>query len=152
MAAVAVKYPAFQEIGVEILTISVDSAATHRDWHERELSRMVPGGVRYPMLSDPGGKIGSQYGVYDPDQKVDLRGRFIIDPEGMIQAIEILGIPVGRDVSELLRELRAFRQHRQTGELIPCGWQPGKPTLPEEESAKKIAGRIWEVWKPKNAF
>jgi alkyl hydroperoxide reductase subunit AhpC len=152
MAAVAVKYPAFQEIGVEILTISVDSAATHRDWHERELSRMVPGGARYPMLSDPGGKIGSQYGVYDPDQKVDLRGRFIIDPEGMIQAIEILGIPVGRDVSELLRELRAFRQHRQTGELIPCGWQPGKPTLPEEESAKKIAGRIWEVWKPKNAF
>ena len=152
MAAVAVKYPAFQEIGVEILTISVDSPATHRDWQERELSKMVSGGARYPMLSDPGGKIGSQYGVYDPDKKLDLRGRFIIDPEGMIQAIEILGIPVGRDVSELLRELRAFRQHRQTGELIPCGWQPGKPTLPEEESAKKIAGRIWEIWKPKNAF
>jgi peroxiredoxin (alkyl hydroperoxide reductase subunit C) len=152
MAAVAVKYPAFQEIGAEILTISVDTPATHQDWQERELSRMVPGGARYPMLSDPEGKIGSQYGVYDPDKKVDLRGQFIIDPEGILQALEVLGIPVGRDVSELLRELRAFRQHRQTGELIPCGWQPGKPTLPEEEEAKKIAGRIWEVWKPKNAF
>ena len=152
MAAVAVKYPAFQEIGAEILTISVDTPATHQDWQERELSRMVPGGARYPMLSDPEGKIGSQYGVYDPDKKVDLRGQFIIDPEGILQALEVLGIPVGRDVSELLRELRAFRQHRQTGELIPCGWQPGKPTLPEEEEAKRITGRIWEVWKPKNAF
>ncbi|MBP1723503.1 MAG: putative peroxiredoxin [Deltaproteobacteria bacterium] len=152
MAAVAVKYPAFLELGAEVLAISVDSAAIHRDWHEQELSRMVPGGARFPMLSDPGGKIGTQFGVYDPEKKVDLRGRFLIDPEGVIQAVEILGIPVGRDVSELLRELRAFRQHRETGELIPCGWQPGKPTLPEDEEAKKIAGKIGEVWKPKNAF
>src|SRR4030042_4158796 len=100
MAAVAVKYPAFLEIGAEVLTISVDSAAPHRDGHERELSRMVPGGARYPMLSDPGGKIGTQYGVYDPEKRVDLRGRFIIDPEGVIQAIELLGIPVRRDGSD----------------------------------------------------
>ncbi len=26
---------------------------------------MVPGGVPFPMLSDPGGKIGSVHGVYD---------------------------------------------------------------------------------------
>jgi alkyl hydroperoxide reductase subunit AhpC len=152
MAAVAVKYPAFLEIGAEVLTVSVDSAAAHRDWNEQELSKMVPGGARYPMLSDPEGKIGAAYGVYDPDNKVDLRGRFIVDPEGALQAMEILGIPVGRDVSEILRELRAFLRHRQTGELIPCGWQPGKPTLPDEASAKEIAGKIWEVWKPKNAF
>jgi len=140
--------PPFRRSASKSLTISVDSPATHRDWQERELSKMVPGGAVSHAFR-PRGKIGSQYGVYDPDKKLDLRGRFIIDPEGMTQAIEILGIPVGRDVSELLRELRAFRQHRQTGELIPCGWQPGKPTLPEEESAKKIAGRVWEVWKPK---
>ena len=152
MAAVAVKYPAFQELGAEVLTISVDSTATHREWHEQELLRMVPGGARYPMLSDPEGKIGKQYGVYDPDKQVDLRGRFLLDPSGIIQSIEILAIPVGRDISELLRQLRAFQQHRKTGELIPCGWQPGKPALPEEEEAKKIAGKIWEVWKPRNAF
>jgi len=152
MAAVAVKYPAFKELGAEVLTISVDSVATHKDWNERELSRMVPGGAEYPMLSDPEGKIGKQYEVYDPEKNVNLRGRFLIDPAGIVQAIEILGIPVGRDVSELLRELRAFQHHQKTGELIPCGWQPGKPTLPEEEEAKKIAGKVWEVWKPRNAF
>lgn len=152
MAAVAVKYPAFQELEAEVLTLSVDSAATHKEWHERELSRMVPGGAQYPMLSDPNGKIGIQYGVYDFGKKLDLRGWFLIDPEGIIQSIEILGIPVGRDVSEILRLLRAFQQHQRTGELIPCGWQPGKPTLPREEEAEKIAGKVWEHWKPRNAF
>jgi len=152
MAAVAVKYPAFQEIGAEVLTISVDSVTTHQDWNKRELSRMVRGGARYPMLSDPDGKIGKQYGVYDGEKNLDLRGRFLIDPSGIVQAMEILGIPVGRDVSEILRELRAFQHHQKTGELIPCGWQPGKPTLPEEEEAKKVAGKVWEVWKPRNAF
>ena len=138
MAAVAVKYPAFKELETEVLTLSVDSAATHKEWHERELSRMVPGGAQYPMLSDPNGKIGIQYGVYDLGKKLDLRGRFLIDPEGIIQSIEILGIPVGRDISELLRLLRAFQQHQKTGELIPCGWQPGKPTLPEKKRLKKL--------------
>jgi len=152
MAAVAVKYPAFQELGTEVLTVSVDSLSTHKDWNERELSRMVPGGARYPMLSDPDGKIGQLYGVYDLEKGIDLRGRFLIDPSGMVQAMEILAIPVGRDVSEILRELRAFQRHQETGELIPCGWQPGKPTLPEEEEAKKLAGKVWEVWKPRNAF
>jgi peroxiredoxin (alkyl hydroperoxide reductase subunit C) len=152
MAAVAVKYPAFQELGAEILTISVDSVTKHRDWNERELSRMVPGGARYPMLSDPDGMIGRKYGVYDDEKQLDLRGRFLIDPSGIVQAMEILAIPVGRDVSEILRELRAFQHHQRTGELIPCGWQPGKPTLPEEEEARKVAGKVWETWKPRNAF
>lgn len=152
MAAVAVKYPAFQELEAEVLTISVDSTGTHKEWHERELSRMVPGGAQYPMLSDPNGKIGIQYGVYDEGKKLDLRGWFLIDPEGIIQSIDIIGIPVGRDISELLRLLRAFQRHQKTGELIPCGWQPGKPTLPGEEEAEKYAGKVWELWKPRNAF
>lgn len=42
----------------EILAISVDTVYTHKVWQEGELSKMVPGGLPYPMLSDLGGKIG----------------------------------------------------------------------------------------------
>jgi len=45
-------------MNTEVLTISVDSPATHKDWNEKELSRMVEGGARYPMLSDRGGESG----------------------------------------------------------------------------------------------
>jgi len=152
MAADAVKYPAFQELGAELLAASVDRVATHKNWQERELSKMVKGGALYPMLSDPDGKIGALYGIYDEEKKVDLRGRFLIDPDGIIQSAEIVSAPVGRDIAEVLRQLRAFQHHRETGELMPCGWQPGKPTLPPEREAGQIAGKIWESWKPRNAF
>ena len=152
MAAVAVKYPAFQELGAEVLAASVDSVATHKDWQERELSKMVKGGALYPMLSDPDGKIGALYGIYDEEKKVDLRGRFLIDPDGIIQSAEIVSAPVGRDIAEVLRQLRAFQHHRETGELMPCGWQPGKPTLPPEKESSNLSGKVWETWRPRNAF
>ncbi len=151
MAAVAVKYPAFRELGTEVLSVSVDSVSTHRDWQEKELSRMVKGGVLFPMVSDPDGRIGSLFGVYDDRAGLDLRGHFIVDPEGVVQAMEVLASSVGRNVAEILRQLRALQRHRTTGEFVPCGWQPGKPTLPRKGDAS-LRGRVWELWKPKNAF
>ena len=152
MAAVAVKYPAFQELGAEVLAVSVDSVTTHRQWHERELSRMVEGGALYPMISDPEGKIGSLFGVYDDKTSLDLRSHFLIDRQGVIQAMEILAAPIGRNVAEILRQLRALQHHQATGEFMPCGWEPGKPILAKEGDAHSISGKVWEVWKARNAF
>jgi alkyl hydroperoxide reductase subunit AhpC len=152
MAAVAVKYPAFREMNTEVLTISVDSPATHKDWNEKELSRMVEGGACYPMLSDPGGKIGALFGVYDADSGLDRRGHFLIDPQGVIQAMEIVASPVGRNIAEILRQLRALQHYEANGEFMPCGWEPGKPTLSQEGEGSPPPGKVWEVWKPRNAF
>ena len=60
---------------------------------------------------------------------VDIRGRFLIDPDGIIQAMEVLTPPVGRNVAELIRQIKAFQHVRETGEVAPSGWQPGKLTL-----------------------
>ncbi len=65
MAAVATKYEELKKLDVEVLSISVDSHFVHKIWQEEELSKMVEGGVPFPMLSDAGGKIGSVYGVYN---------------------------------------------------------------------------------------
>jgi len=129
------------------LAISVDSRFVHKIWNEVELSKMVPGGIPYPMLSDPGGKIGEVYGVYDPEAGVDIRGRFIIDPDGIIQAMEVLTPPVGRNPEELIRQIKAFQHVRNTqgAEVTPSGWQPGKTTL---KVGPELVGKVWEVWKP----
>ena len=152
MAAVAVKYPAFRELGAEVLTVSVDSVTTHKEWHEKELSRMVEGGALYHMISDPEGKIGSFFGVYDARAGLDLRSHFLIDPQGIVQAMEVLAAPIGRNVAEILRQLRALKHHQATGEFMPCGWEPGKPTLAQEADRISISGKVWELWKPRNAF
>lgn len=95
MSAVAAKYEEIKSLGGEVLSVSTDSRFTHKIWQEEELSKMVPGGVPFPMLSDAGGRIGKVYGVYDEEAGVDIRGRFLIDPDGIIQAMEVLTPPSG---------------------------------------------------------
>jgi len=132
-----------------VLSISTDSRFSHKIWQEGELSELVEGGVPFPMLSDQGGRVGTIYGVYDEAAGVNIRGRFIIDPDGIIQAMEVLTPSVGRNVSELMRQLAAFQHVRATGEATPSGWQPGKPTL---KPGPDLVGRVWEVWKTDMAF
>jgi alkyl hydroperoxide reductase subunit AhpC len=130
-----------------VLACSTDSRFVHKIWQEQELSRMVDGGFPFPMLSDAGGKIGAVYGVHDEAGGVDVRGRFIIDPDGIIQGIEILTPPVGRKVQESLRQLAAFQHVRKTkgAEACPAGWEPGKPTL---KVGPALVGKVWEIWRP----
>ena len=68
-------------MGVEVLAISTNSHFSHKIWQEIELSKMVEGGVPFPLLADMGGRVGTLYGVYDEESGVDIRGRFIIDPD-----------------------------------------------------------------------
>ncbi len=98
------------------------------------------------MLSDGGGKVGEAYGVYDPDAGVENRGRFIIDPDGNIQGYEVLTPPVGRNVSETIRQIQAFQHVRNCkgAEATPSGWKPGKLTL---KPGPDLVGKVWEVWK-----
>ncbi len=125
--------------------MSVDSRFIHKIWNEVELSKMVEGGIPFPMLSDAGGRIGTVYGVYEEAAGVNIRGRFIIDPDGVIQAMEVLTPSVGRNISETIRQVKAFQHVRETGEATPSGWEPGKKTL---TPGPDLVGRVWEVWKP----
>lgn len=130
-------------MGVSVLSISVDSHFVHKVWQEAELSKMIEGGVPFPMLSDPGGRIGALYGVNDPEAGINVRGRFLIDPEGIVQAMEVLTAQVGRSVPELIRQIKAFQHHRKTGDVIPSGWRSGDPALKPDP---KLAGKTWERW------
>ncbi len=145
MAAVAARYDQFKALGVEILSVSTDSRFVHKIWQEEELSKMVEGGVPFPMLSDGGGRIGTVYGVYDEAAGVDIRGRFIIDPEFIIRATEVLTPEVGRSPDELIRQVKAFQHNRATGEVLPSGWQPGAKTL---KPGPALVGKVWKEWKP----
>jgi alkyl hydroperoxide reductase subunit AhpC len=130
---------------VEVLSMSTDSRFSHKIWNEVELSKMAEGGIPFPMLSDQGGRIGTVYGVYDEAAGVNIRGRFIIDPDGVIQGMEVLTPSVGRNIQETIRQLKAFQHVRATGEATPSGWEPGMPTL---TPGPDLVGRVWEVWQP----
>ena len=131
--------------------MSVDSVFVHKMWNDNELSKMVNGGVPFPMLSDGGGKVGAAFGVYDDAAGVEMRGRFLIDPDGVIQGYEVLTPPVGRNVSETLRQIQAFQLVRASKgtEATPSGWKPGKQTL---KPGPDLFGNVRKVWKTSEAF
>ena len=132
---------------MEIISVSVDSVFVHKMWDDNELSKMVEGGIPWHMATDAAGNVGKIYGVYDEGTGVEMRGRFIIDPNGVIQAIEVLTPPVGRNVAEAIRQVKAFQHVQKTEgkEAMPSGWQPGDPTL---KPGPDLVGKVWEVWKP----
>lgn len=124
----------------------------HKMWVDNELSKMITTKtVPFPMLSDGGGGLGRMYGIYDEAGGVDVRGRFLIDPDGVVQAYEVLTPPVGRNVNETLRQIQAFQLVRESkGSLAtPSGWRPGKPTL---KPGPGLVGKVWEVWTVDKAF
>jgi alkyl hydroperoxide reductase subunit AhpC len=145
LSAVAARYEELKKLGVQVFSVSTDSAFSHKVWNEEELAKMVAGGIPFPMLSDQGGAVGRVYGVYDEASGVDIRGRFLIDPDFVIQAMEVLTPPVGRNIVEFIRQVKAYQHVRQTGEVAPSGWQPGKPTL---KPGPDLVGKVWQVWNP----
>lgn len=116
-------------------------------WDEEELSKMHDGGVPFPIISDGGGNLGKVYGVYSEENGVNIRGRFLIDPDGVIQAMEVLTPPVGRKIAETIRQVKAFQHVRSTqgAEACPAGWEPGKLTL---KVGPDLVGKVWKIWQP----
>jgi alkyl hydroperoxide reductase subunit AhpC len=148
VSAVAAKYSDLQTLGTDVVSVSVDSHFVHKMWNDYELSKMVPGGIPFHMGSDQAGNVGRAYGVFDESQGIELRGRFIIDPDGVIQAMEVLTTPVGRKFAETVRQIQAFQHVRATkgAEATPAGWQPGDLTL---KPGPDLVGTVWKVWSPK---
>ena len=75
----------------------------------------------------------------------DIRGRFLIDPDGIIQALEVLTPSVGRNVDEMVRQVKAFQHARATGEATPYDWQPENTTL---KPGADLVGKVVQAWKP----
>jgi peroxiredoxin (alkyl hydroperoxide reductase subunit C) len=147
VSAVADKYAELQKLGCEVVSVSVDSHFVHKMWNDHELVKMVEGGVPFLMASDQAGSVGRAYGVWDESQGIELRGRFLIDPDGVIQAAEVMTPPVGRRLAETIRQLQAFQRVRSTegAEATPAGWMPGQATL---KPGPELVGNVWKVWNP----
>ena len=133
----------FEELNVQVFLISTDSKFSHKQWNEYELSKMIEGGTTFPMLPDQTGALGKVYNFYDAEQGVDRRGTVIIDPDGVVQLIYVNASPIGRHPGEIVRCIRALKEFRDKGNVVPACWNPGSPTIrPTYENS----GKIWEVY------
>ncbi len=116
---------AFAERKCKLVAVSVDSQFCHLAWKNTPVDKGGLGNVQFPMVADLNKTIAKDYGVLLPGG-VALRGSFLIDRSGLVQAAHVNNLPLGRNVDEMLRLVDALQFHEQHGEVCPAGWQKGK--------------------------
>jgi peroxiredoxin (alkyl hydroperoxide reductase subunit C) len=120
-------YEAFRNRGVEIYSVSTDTHFTHKAWHE---TSDTIGKIQYTMIGDPTGEITRNFEVMREGQGLADRGTFLVDPNGVIQAMEITAEGIGRDAEDLLRKVKAAQYvAAHPGEVCPAAWKEGEETL-----------------------
>lgn len=123
-------------MNVEVIAISTDTQFSH--WMWKKTSPTVKN-VQYPMCADPSGAVSREYGVWQKASGLNKRGRFIINPDGIVMAVEVLTGPVGRNVDELIRQIKAMQAVAENpGKAAPAGWNPGDDLI---GTGKKYIGK-----------
>ncbi|MBX3593931.1 alkyl hydroperoxide reductase subunit C [Sphingomonas sp.] len=120
-------YPTLQKMGVEVYSVSTDTHFSHKAWHD---TSPAIGKIDYYMLGDQNHVLSKNFDVLREGQGLADRGTFVVDPDGVIQLVEITSEGVGRNATELLRKIKAAQYiAAHPGEVCPAKWEEGETTL-----------------------
>ena len=120
-------YPTLQKMGVEVFSVSTDTHFSHKAWHD---TSPAIGKINYYMLGDQNHSISLNFDVLREGQGLADRGTFVVDPDGIIQLMEVTSEGVGRNATELLRKIKAAQYiAAHPGEVCPAKWEEGEETL-----------------------
>jgi NADH-dependent peroxiredoxin subunit C len=121
------QYETLKSLGAEVYSVSTDTHFVHKAWHD---SSEAIGKITYTMIGDPSHQISRNFDVLIEEDGVADRGTFIIDPDGVVQALEINAGGIGRDASTVVNKIKAAQYVRNNpGEVCPAKWQEGGETL-----------------------
>jgi NADH-dependent peroxiredoxin subunit C len=121
------QYAALKDLNTEVFSVSADTHFVHKAWHDH--SEAI-GKITYTMIGDPAHTLINMFDVLREEEGVADRGTFIIDPDGVIQAVEINADGIGRDASTLVDKIKAAQYVRNhPGEVCPAKWKEGEETL-----------------------
>ena len=120
-------YETFQKMGVEIYSVSTDTHFSHKAWHD---TSPAIGKIKFTMLGDQNHTISNNFEILRAGQGLADRGTFVVDPDGVIQLMEVTSEGVGRNAVELLRKIKAAQYiAAHPGEVCPAKWEEGETTL-----------------------
>ncbi|WP_282945827.1 MULTISPECIES: peroxiredoxin [unclassified Sphingopyxis] len=120
----------FAALGCELLAHSVDSLFSHLGWI-RAIHDDLGVAIPFPVVEDSSLEIAHAFGMVDPasNNAASVRAAFFIDPDGVIRALTIYPLSVGRSVAELLRTIAALQRTHDGAAMTPADWMPGEDIL-----------------------
>jgi alkyl hydroperoxide reductase subunit AhpC len=136
----------FRASNCEVLACSIDSQFSHMEYTKKDRKKGGLGKMDIPLISDITKSISKRYGClidHGEDNGVAFRATYIIDVAGVVRHISISDLPVGRNVDETLRLVKAFQYTDEFGEVCPAQWTPGKATMKTDQDSEKTQ-QYWE--------
>lgn len=144
----------FKETNAELLGLSVDSNASHLAWLYDIYCRT---GIKvpFPIIADRNGTIARKYGMISNDvsNTETVRNVFIIDDKGIVRAVLVYPMNVGRCIPEILRLLQALQISDCNKGATPANWCPYEPmivSMPQTYGC--LEERINSIEKNRNGF
>lgn len=111
--------------------------------------------VPFPVIADRSGEIARKYGMISNDVSTTetVRNVFIIDDKGVVRAIFIYPLNIGRWIPEIIRVVEALQIADCNKASTPANWVPGQPIIkPAPTTFKELQSRVEEINKDKNGM
>ena len=137
LGELADNHEAIKKLGAEVISVRKDTEFVKKAWHDNSATIKK---IKFPMLADPARRVCKSYWTLIEDEGISLRATYIIDPNGIIKALEFHDNSIGRSVEELIRKIQAAKfvtEHK--GMVCPVNWKPGAKTL---KPGLELVGKI----------
>jgi peroxiredoxin 2/4 len=154
----------FEKMNTRLMVLSTDAVSSHIAWIKslesikykgRETSK-----IKFPLISDKNMLISKKYGMLQTSASPikDVRGVFIVNPEGKIAGIFFYQMNIGRNMDEIKRTLQALQAAEKYNVLMPANWTPGQdgmiPSPKTSADAEKLQKQkssdleylAWYLW------
>ena len=129
-----------QELGVELMGLSIDSGYSHIAW-VRNIEEKFGVKISFPVIADLDRKVATLYGMIMPGESKTETSRcvFVIDPNGTLRAMIYYPLTTGRNMQEILRLIKALQTSDEHKVATPANWQPGDPVIVPAPRTQDVA-------------
>jgi len=138
------RWEQFQELGCDLVGLSVDQVFSHIKWVDW-IAENLDTEIEFPIIADTG-KVAETLGLIHPGKGTNtVRAVFFVDPKGTIRAMLYYPQELGRNMDEFVRMVKGFQVSDEHGVAIPADWPENRlvkdhvivPPASDHETAKK---------------
>ena len=144
----------FEKLNTCLIGLSVDSNYSHLAW-VYDIYCKTGVKVPFPIIADRNGTIARKYGMISNDISTTetVRNVFIIDDKGMIRAILVYPMNIGRCIPEIIRIIEALQTAEENKASTPANWVPCEPMIiPSPRTFEELKTRNEQIQKERNGM
>lgn len=113
----------FNEVGAELIGLSVDSVESHHNWI-KWIKENIHVEIDFPVIADEDRKIAEKLGLIHPHSgdTDTVRAVIIVDHVGRVRATMEYPKEIGRNIDEILRTVEALKMASIKKVFAPANW------------------------------